>query len=106
MLSDTCVPPACARVSGAVRVMPVPETCASASCAYVSGVATAIAGAGNLLMVATAAVSEFAPLSIVMVSPLLKPIRLATGMMVAPAAVAVRNVVAPAVPTVAMTAFS
>ena len=42
----------------------------------------------------------------VMVWPALKPVALATGITVAPASVAVRTVVAPAVPTVAMTAVS
>ena len=55
---------------------------------------------------ATTAVSWFAPLSMVMVWPALKPAALATGMTVAPALVAVPTVVAPAVPTVAMTAVS
>src|SRR5579863_7402337 len=60
----------------------------------------------NLLMDAIAAVSAFAPVSIVMVSPGRKPIAAATGMTVAPAAVAAAAVVAPAVPTVAITAVS
>ena len=42
----------------------------------------------------------------VMVWPALKPIALATGITVAPAPVAAPTVVAPAVPTVAMTAVS
>ena len=54
----------------------------------------------------TTAVSRFAPLSMVMVWPALKPIALATGITVAPTSVAVPTVVAPAVPTVAMTAVS
>jgi hypothetical protein len=54
----------------------------------------------------TTAVSEFAPSSIVIVWPLLKPVTLAAGRIVAPASVEVRSVVAPAVPTVAMTAVS
>src|ERR1700759_5619958 len=60
----------------------------------------------NLLMDAMIAVSAFAPVSIVIVSPARKPIAEATGMMVAPAAVAAAAVVAPAVPTVAITAVS
>ena len=55
---------------------------------------------------ATTAVSSFAPLSIVMVWPALKPVALATGTTVAPTSVAPPAVVAPAVPTVAMTAVS
>ena len=55
---------------------------------------------------ATTAVSWFAPLSMVMVWPALKPIALATGITVAPTSVAAPTVVAPAVPTVAMTAVS
>ena len=50
----------------------------------------------------TTAVSWFAPLSMVMVWPALKPIALATGITVAPTSVAAPAVVAPAVPTVAI----
>ena len=55
---------------------------------------------------ATTAFSEFAPLSIVMVWPPLKPTALARGITFAPAAVAALTVVAPAVPTAAMSAVS
>jgi hypothetical protein len=55
---------------------------------------------------ATTAVSWFAPLSMVMVRPALKPIPPATGITVAPTAVEATTVVAPGVPTVAMTAVS
>ena len=55
---------------------------------------------------ATTAVSSFAPLSIVIVWPVLKPNPLATGITVAPTLMAVPTVVPPAVPTVAMTAVS
>ena len=72
-----------------------------------SGAATVIVvRRRRLLTEATTAVSEFAPLSIVMVWPFLKPVALAAGRTVAPTSVAVRTVVAPAVPTVAMTAVS
>src|SRR5882757_8784516 len=54
----------------------------------------------------TTAVSEFAPSSMEMVWPLLKPVTLAVGRTVAPTPVEALNVVAPAVPTVAMIAFS
>lgn len=57
-------------------------------------------------MAATTAVSTSAPLSMVMVSPLLKPSVLPTGITVAPTSVAVPMVLPPAVPTVAMTAVS
>ena len=103
----TCAPLACARVSAAVRVMPLPEICAPAACAKVSGAATVIL-APPLPPVAetTTAVSWFAPLSMVMVWPALKPTAPATGITVAPASVAAPTVVAPAVPTVAITAVS
>jgi histidyl-tRNA synthetase len=39
-LLATCVPAACAFVSAAVSVMPLPAACAPAACASVSGVAT------------------------------------------------------------------
>ena len=52
----------------------MPETCAPAACACVSGAATVIVVPPNLLMEAITAVSEFAPLSMVMVWPSLKPI--------------------------------
>ncbi len=58
------------------------------------------------VVAATTAVSRFAPLSMVMVWPALKPAALATGITVAPTSVAAPTVVAPAVPTVAMTAVS
>ena len=86
--------------------MPEPETCAPAACACVSGVATVIAVPPNRLMEVITAVSEFAPLSMVMVWPSLKPSALGTWITVAPAAVALPTVVAPAVPTVEMTADS
>ena len=54
----------------------------------------------------TTAVSRFAPLSIAMVWPALKPAAPATGITVAPTLVAAPTVVAPPVPTVAMTAVS
>ena len=99
----TCAPLACARVNAAVRVMPLPEICAPAACAKVSGAATVIL-APPLPPVAetTTAVSWFAPLSMVMVWPALKPVALATGITVAPTSVAAPAVVAPAVPTVAI----
>ena len=118
-LVATGAPLACARVNAAVSVMPVPETCAPAACASVSGAATVIvAGVGAPplppppppplppALETTTAVSGFAPLSMVMVWPALKPAALATGITVAPAAVSAPTVVAPAVPTVAMTAVS
>ena len=40
MLLATCVPLSCARVKGAVGVMPVPDTCVPAACADLSGAAT------------------------------------------------------------------
>jgi len=55
---------------------------------------------------ATVAVSVFPPSSIVIDSPALKPIGLPTGMTVAPSAVAALSVLAPAEPTVEMTADS
>jgi hypothetical protein len=57
-------------------------------------------------MEATTAASWLAPLSMVIDWPALKPIPLATGITVAPASVAAPDVVAPAVPIVAMTAVS
>ena len=109
-LLATCAPLACARVNAAVRVMPEPETCAPAGCADFNGATTVIVGLPPPLpppvVEATTAVSWFAPLSMVMVLPALKPAPLATGITVAPTLVAVPTVVAPAVPTVAMTAVS
>src|SRR5947209_19936005 len=52
------------------------------------------------------AVSRFAPSSMEIVWPLAKPIAFAVGRTVAPTRVGVRNVVAPAVPTVEMMAVS
>ncbi len=46
-LPATCDPLSCARVNGAVRVMPVPETCAPAACAYVSGAVKVIEHFGD-----------------------------------------------------------
>src|SRR6476659_213858 len=60
----------------------------------------------NLVMEAITAVSEFVPLSIVMVWTLLKPAALATGIADAPTAVAVPTIEPPAVPTVEMTPVS
>ena len=57
----------------------MPETCAPAACANFSGAVTVMAGAPLLPPEATTAVSEFAPLSMVMVWPGLKPNALATG---------------------------
>ena len=104
-LPATCAPLSCARVNAVVRVMPVPETCAPAACASVSGAATVIeAPQGRLLppppplpprTEATTAVSWFAPLSMVMVWPAVKPAAPATGITVAPRSVAAPTVVAP-----------
>ena len=77
--------------------------CGAASAASAATAATAATAAGDE---ATTAVSRFAPLSMVMVWPALKPAALATGITVAPTSVAVPTVVPPAVPTVAMTAVS
>jgi hypothetical protein len=55
---------------------------------------------------ATTAVSTLTPLSTVMGWPALKPATLATGMTVAPASTPAAIVVAPGVPTLAMTAVS
>ena len=64
----TWAPLACARVSAAVRVMPLPEICAPAACARVSGVATVIlAPPLPPVTETTTAVSWFAPLSMLMV---------------------------------------
>src|SRR6185369_7974640 len=109
-----CAPPACAWVNPAVRVMPEPEICAPDACAKVSGRATVIVAPAPPLppplpppvVDATTAVSWFAPLSIVIVWPAVKPNPLATGITVAPTLVAAPAVVAPAVPTVAITAVS
>ena len=91
-LLATCTPLACARVDAAVRVMPLPETCAPAACAKVSGTATVIVAPTPPLsppvVEATTAVSWFAPLSMVMVWPALKPAVLATGITVASTLVA------------------
>ena len=61
---------------------------------------------GNLAMRTITAVSEFAPLPMSMVWPSLNPRSLSTGISVAPAAVSALKVVAPDVPTVAITAVS
>ena len=87
--------------------MPLPETCAPAACARVSGAMTVMrAPPLPPAAAATTAVSSFAPVSIVIVWPALKPTALATGTTVAPTSVAAATVVAPGVPTVAMTAVS
>ena len=72
----------------------------------VSGAETVIVAVGNLAMRTITAVSEFAPLPMSMVWPLLKPWPLATGISVAPAEVSALTVVAPDVPTVAISAVS
>jgi hypothetical protein len=54
----------------------------------------------------TTAASRLAPLSVVIASPALNPIALATEMTVAPAFAGVSTVVAPAVATTPMTAVS
>jgi hypothetical protein len=86
--------------------MPVPETCVPAAYADVSGAATVMEAGRRLPVETTTAVSEFDPVPMLMVWPLLNPIVFATGITVAPALVAVSTVVAPAVPTVAITAVS
>jgi hypothetical protein len=76
--------------------MPVPETCAPAACADLSGAETVIVAPAQgpplpppgspeapLPVAATTAVSRFAPLSMVMVWPGLKPIPPVTGIKVA-----------------------
>src|ERR1035441_509183 len=109
-LLATCAPLACAWVNAVVRVMPEPETCAPAACADLSGAAMVMVALPPPLpppvVAATTAVSWFAPLSMVMVWPAVKPAPLPTGITVAPTPVAAPTVVAPAVPTVAMTAVS
>ena len=84
--------------------------CAGAGCANRSGALTVIVAPAPPLpppvVDATAAVSPFAPLSIAIVWPALKPVALATAMTVALTLMAVLTVVAPAVPTVAITAVS
>ena len=95
---------------GVARVMPEPETCAPAACAKVRGAATVMAARPGAPLpplppkeaTETTAVSWLAPLSIVMACPALKPIAFATVITVAEAPI----VVAPAVPTDAMTAVS
>lgn len=79
--------------------MPLPEICAPVACARARGVTTVMA-APRALLEETTAVSEFAPSSIVIVWPFVKPVTLCAGRIVAPTAVEARNVVAPAVPTV------
>lgn len=102
-----CAPLACAWVNAALSVIPLPETCAPAACARARGPETVtVAPPLPKLTAATVAVSLFPPSSIVIDSPALKPIGLATGITVAPSAVAELTVVAPAVPTVEMTAGS
>src|ERR1017187_5834878 len=95
--------------------MPLPETCPPAAGADLSGAATVIVAPAPgppprpplpPAVEATTAVSWFAPLSMAMVWPAVKPIPLATGITVAPTLVAAPTVVAPAEPTVAMTAVS
>src|ERR1017187_5166636 len=113
-LPATCAPLACAWVNAAMRGMPEPETCAPAACADLSGAGTVVVAPAPRrapplppkVVAATTAVSWFAPLSMVMVWPAVKPAPRATGITVAPTLVAVPTVVAPAVPTVAMTAVS
>src|ERR1043166_6418003 len=87
--------------------MPVPEICAPVACAILSGAATVIeAPPLPPPVAATAAVSWFAPLSIVMVWPGLNPNAPATGIAVAPAVVAAGAVGLPAGPPDAMGAVS
>src|SRR3569833_560940 len=102
----TCAPSACARVNGPDSVIPLPDTCASTACGCVSGADTVIDVAPNRLIESTSAVSESAPLSIVIVCPSRNPFAFDTGITLAPAAVAVPTLAAPAVPTVAIVAFS
>src|ERR1039457_2645464 len=108
-LSATCAPLACAWVNAAVRVMPEPETCAPAACADLRGAATVIVAPAPgppprpplppPVVAAITAVSWFAPLSMVMVWPAVKPAPLATGITVAPTLGAAPPGGAPAVPT-------
>src|SRR5579862_8100682 len=112
----TGAPTTCARVNAALSVMPVPETCAPAGCTFASGAAIVmVAGVGAPprpappprpppALETIVAVSAFAPLSIVIVCPVLNPAALATVIIVPPAATSAPIVVAPDVPTVAMTA--
>jgi hypothetical protein len=91
--------------------MPLPATCARSAWVNLSGAATAIVDPSPRPPLppateAITAISWFAPSSIVMFWPALKPIDPATGMTVAPAVVAVPTMVAPGVPTVAITAVS
>lgn len=85
----------------------MPETCEPAACARVSGAASVIlAPPLPPLAETTTAVSWFTPLSMVMVWPAVKPVELATAITVAPTSMATPAVVAPPVPTIAMTAVS
>ena len=105
-----CAPAACALVNAVVSVIPVPATNAPAAWADLSGAVT--------LMVAPAPPLPGPPLppvvpaitavswSMTMLCPAVNPNGLATGIAVAPAAVAVLTVVAPAVPTAAIVAVS
>jgi hypothetical protein len=121
----TCVPLECARVNANVSVIPVPETCAPVACARESGAAKVIVAAVGApplpppacpepvegprpapALDTTVVVSAFAPLSMVMVWPALKPTTPATLITVAPALASAPIVVAPDVPTIAITAVS
>ena len=93
----------------------MPETCAPAACGNPSGAATvSVAALGAAprppprppALDTTTAVSVFAPWSMVMVCPGLKPATFATGITVRPGAASASTVVAPAVPTAATTADS
>jgi hypothetical protein len=92
--------------------MPVPETCAPVACANLSGAAIVMVAEGDApplpppALDTTVVVSAFAPLSMVMLWPAMKPVTLATVITVAPALVPAPIVVAPAVPTAAITAVS
>ena len=106
MWSVTGAPLACARPRGVTRVIPVPATGSPETCARVSGWVTVMGEEPRLPTAAMVAVSEAAPLPTVMECPGMKPTALATGIAVAPVAMAVPTVVAPGVPTVAITAVS
>ena len=64
MLSETCAPLVCVRLSGVVRLIPLPEICPPDACARASGAASVMVAPPRALIEETTAVSEFAPSSI------------------------------------------